>query len=98
MSVPLGYDSVSFANRDNNPSCSSSTNSIQGEEDEFEKLKLERNKQRVEKLTRKLSMNNRAVLEPPSLDNEDCVSLLSELANVSRGSYMRQSSERTDQT
>lgn len=58
MSISPETDSVSSVNRDNDPTCSSYINRIDEVEDEFEKLKSERNKQRIEKLQLKSGQND----------------------------------------
>jgi hypothetical protein len=89
MSVPLehggrGFDSTAFV-KDNNESVHSSSSSV-SLDDEFTKLKSEREKKRKEKALQKLSrsISNRITTEPSSLDMNDTEMLLSELASTSR--------------
>lgn len=98
MSVPLphgsgGFSSAAFA-RDNNGSTrsSSSNGSL---DDEFSKLKSEREKQRIDKAMQKLSrsVSNRATGERSSVDMNDTEILLSELASTSRQSHLPLSSD-----
>lgn len=86
MSVPIGhggFDSAGFSRDPNSSTRSSSNCSL---DDEFSKLKSEREKQRVEKALQKLSrsVSNRATGEPSSLEANETEILLSELAGSSR--------------
>ena len=93
MSVPVGAftGSAAFSRDDTaergSTRSSSSTSSF---DDEFTKLKSEREKQRrekvLQKLSRSVSISNRAAGEPPSCsyDMNDTEILLSELAGTSK--------------
>ncbi|XP_058790502.1 bestrophin-4 [Phymastichus coffea] len=85
MSVPANVFNNTRYHRERRDS-THSTSSSSSVDDEFEKLKFERNKLRKEKVIRKLSrtVSNRASGEVPSLDANDAEMLLSELATSSR--------------
>ncbi|KAJ8679282.1 hypothetical protein QAD02_015069 [Eretmocerus hayati] len=87
LSMPVQHHNfgASAFDRENNGSTrsSSSTSSL---DDEFTKLKTEREKQRREKAIRKISrsLSNRASQEPSFVENNDTELLLAELAHASK--------------